>query len=328
MLCHPTPSKESIMNPTYRISIGVLALLSSSVAVATPARVASLAGAQGFTDDTDFMVYPTEASQVGQSAWFHYDGDYTGAMTWDDNAVVAGLGGNGWDMSWTNSQDSTAYSVNASYLVNDDVEGEGFTLGGAWGTADRSDGLANLAVGGNLGIATIGDDTAIDVAAGASSRTLGEADFSTWAAGLGYASVGDASSLNLAGQYFMGPRMGDDQASATLGIGAQAWVNADLGDDGSTQIWASLPSSTIAGEFAFNDWLMIRGAVVAAILVSHDGDEVDTATLVSGSAGLGISGERGGLDLTINPDWALAGPHILTGTPADMVGVITARFEI
>jgi hypothetical protein len=316
------------MIPTHRISIGVLALLSSSVAFATPSRVAALAGNQGFTDDTDFMVYPTEASEIGQSTWFHYDGDYTGAMSWDGNAVVAGMGATGWDMSWTNSQGSSAYSVNAAYVVDDAARGDVISLGGAWGTADRSSGLTNMVYGGNLGIASLNDETAIDVTAAASSRTLGDSDFSSWAAGLGYASAGDASSVSLAGQYFMGPRMGDDTASASLGCGAQALISANLGDEGTTNIWAMLPTTNIAGEFAFNDWLMVRGSVLAAILVSHNGEDLETGTMVSGSAGLGISGERGGVDVTFNPDWALAGPHFLTGTAADMVGMVTARFEI
>ena len=314
------------MNPTYRISISVIALMSSSIALATPSRVAGLAGNQGFTDDTDFMVYPTEVSELGQSAWFHYDGDYTGAVTWDGNAVVAGVGpSGGWDMSWTNSHGSTAYGVSAAYLP---VANDMISIGGSWGTADRGDGLSNLAVGGNLSVATVDDDTMLDLSMGATSRYIGDSDFSSWGAGVGFSKAGDATDVSVAGQYFMGPRMGDDQASVALSVGTMAMVDAGLGDDGATNLYLALPASNIAGEFAFNDWLMVRGSVVAAVMINHDGEDLSSAAMISGSAGLGFSGDSGVVDITLNPDWALAGPHFLTGNVSGMAGMITARFEI
>ena len=314
------------MRATHRFSIVAFTLLTSSVAFATPSRVNALSGNHGFTDDSDFMVYPTEVSPLGTSTWFHYDGGYTGAVTWDGNAVTAGVGPNGgWDMSWTNSHDTTGYGVRASYMPDQD---NAMSIGGSWGNADRSDGLKNLALAGGLTYATVNEDPSIDFSFGATSRSLSDSDFSTWGAAMGYSMSEGDSSVGVGGQYFMGPRLGSGDSAAALSIGTMAGLNAALGDDSSTNLYVALPAANIASEYAFNDLLMVRGSVTTGVMVNHDGTDINTGAFVSGAAGMTLSGDKGHVDLTFNPDWALAGPYFLTGNPSPMLGMVTARFEM
>ena len=69
-------------------------------------------------------------------------------------------------------------------------------------------------------------------------------------------------------------------------------------------------------------------ALFAATTVEDAVDNMAWAAGVGGAFGVGFLHEGARIDMAINPDWVLAGPQFLSGTPNPMFASVTARVEL
>jgi hypothetical protein len=292
------------------LGLSIFAAIVTLPAHATDARIDALSGNVGIEDDTDFTTYASETGEVGGNAWMNYDGALTGAVAWDGNAVSIN-DDNGATMGWYSSSGDTGYSASLGY----DNETEVIALGGSWSTADRSDGLANMAFGGGLTM----DDDDIGVKFGASSRTLTDDAVTAWRAVLDYSDTG----IEVDGNYVMGHRFGDS-AAFTYGPG----VVVDMPDGGDMAINLELVEANMASEFMFNDWFGLRGSVTGTLALENLTGEMTTSMNVDSAFGATLSSDAAAIDLKVDPAQILGGPYFLTGNASGAAAYMSIRVAI
>jgi hypothetical protein len=175
---------------TRVLALTVLGSVLAAPANATDSRVTALSGNVGITDDTDFTRFASETGQMGDHAWLNYDGlTLGGAMSWGSNAVMLNQGANGAAIGYYNSSGDTGYNASFAY----DGNTEGMTFGGGYAMADRSDGLGNMAFGGQVMLV----DDSLGIMANAISRTLTDDSVTSWGASAAYSDAG----IGLGGGY-------------------------------------------------------------------------------------------------------------------------------
>jgi hypothetical protein len=292
------------------LGLSIFAAIVTLPAHATDARMSALSGNVGIEDDTDFTTYASETGEVGGNAWMNYAGALTGAVAWDGNAVSIN-DDNGATMGWYSSSGDTGYSASLGY----DNETEVIALGGSWSTADRSDGLANMAFGGGLTM----DDDDIGVKFGASSRTLTDDAVTAWRAVLDYSDTG----IEVDGNYVMGHRFGDS-AAFTYGPG----VVVDMPDGGDMAINLELVQANMASEFMFNDWFGLRGSVTGTLALENLTGEMTTSMNVDSAFGATLSSDAAAIDLKVDPAQILGGPYFLTGNASGAAAYMSIRVAI
>ena len=292
------------------LGLSVFAAIITMPAHATDARMSALSGNVGIEDDTDFATYASETGEVDGNAWMNYDGALTGAMAWDGNAVSINMN-DGATMGWSNSSGDTGYSASLGY----NNETEGIALGGSYSTADRSDGLANMAFGG--GLTMVDDDIGVNL--GASSRTLTDDAVTAWGAGLGYSATG----INVGGNYVMGHRFGDS-AAFTYGPG----VGIDMPDGGDMAIDLNLVQANMASEFMFNDWFGLRGSVTGTLALEDLTGDMTPSMNVGSAFGAALSSDAAAIDLMVDPAQILGGPYFLTGNASGAAAYMSIRVAI
>lgn len=292
------------------LGLSIFAAIITLPAHATDARMSAMSNNVGITDDTDFTRYASEAGEVGGHAWMNYAGGLTGAMAWDGNAVSIDMS-NGATMGFYNSNGDSGYSASLGY----DNATEGIALGGSWATADRSDGLSNMAIGGGL---TMVDDS-IGLNVGVNSRTLTDDSVTAWGGGLGYSDAG----INVGGNYRMGHRFGDS-AAFTYGPG----VAIDMPDGGDMAVNLHLLAANMASEFMFNDWFGLRGSVTGTLGLDDLTGDMTPSMNVGSAFGAALSSDSAVIDLMVDPAQIMGGPYFLTGNASGAAAYMSIRVAI
>ena len=314
-------------------------LSASTVAQATPARMAALSGNGGFADDTDFFVYPSTLGGLSARTMLTYNGGFDGGIIFGDGQAlwferdtvandIAGIGAQGgYRALYGKGDGASGYLLRASQTPGTNNDGV-LTLGGAWSQGEGGANPSNLAVSGDLSITgRLTDDFDVGVGAGITSRNLTQDDLTVWAVGLGYQS----DTITLSGGYTFGPRFRNDLSRVALQIGPLGTlaINTEADTKG---LALTLPISNLAAEYALRDWIRVRGSATAALFAVTDLDDaIDSLTWgpgVGGAFGIGLLHEGARIDMSINPDWVLAGPQFLSGTANPMFGTVTARVDI
>jgi len=298
---------------TRVLALTVLGSVLAAPANATDSRVTALSGNVGITDDTDFTRFASETGQMGDHAWLNYDGlTLGGAMSWGSNAVMLNQGANGAAIGYYNSSGDTGYNASFAY----DGNTEGMTFGGGYAMADRSDGLGNMAFGGQVMLV----DDSLGIMANAISRTLTDDSVTSWGGSAAYSDAG----IGLGGGYqWYGARFGDASA-ITMGSG----LGVDLPDGGDMAIGLNLLDVNLAGEFMFNDWFGLRGSVTTSMVLDNLTDEMELGVNMGSGFGASLVSEAGVIDLVIDPSQVLGGPFFLTGNTAGPAIALSARFSI
>jgi hypothetical protein len=294
-----------------KLTITALALMSSS-AFATDARVDAHQGNAAITDDTDYQSYFARTDNGKDSIWFDSAGaDLSGAYRNDGAAITMGANatGTGTDFGVYSADGDTGFAVLADITSFDAI-----TIGGGYGMSDGKD---DMAFYGSLSM--IGD--AVGFGAGVRSRALTDDDVTFWSAGASYSDIG----IGVGANGGMGWRYKTDRSRGGLTVGPSLGVDMPEGGDMALDI--SLVDVNLAGEFALNDWLGLRGSVVSGadlVGLSGDGDIGLTTQMVSPKFGASLDFEGADVDFMVNPSTMMSWPN-----PGDQfAATMSARFDI
>ena len=318
----------------------------SSVAQATPARMAALSGNGGFADDTDFFVYPSVLGGLAPRTMITYNGGFDGGVIFDDgqalwferdtvaNDIAAAGPQGGYRALYAKGDGASGYLLRASQTtglpdadvgaVSDGV----LTLGGAWSSGAGGSNPSNLAISGDLSVTgRLNDDPTVGIGAGITSRNLTQDSMTLWAAGLGY----QDDTITLSGGYTAGPRFRNDLSRVALQLGPLGVISINTESE-TENIGLTLPISNLAAEYALRDWIRLRGSATAALFaattVEDAVDNMAWAAGVGGAFGVGLLHEGARVDMSINPDWVLSGPQFLSGTPNPLFASVSARVDL
>lgn len=321
-------------------------LVVSSAAQATPARMAALSGNAGFADDTDFFRYPSVLGGLAPRAMMTYNGGFDAGVIFDDgqalwferdtvaNDIAAAGPQGGYRALYAKGNGASGYLLRASQAAGLPA-GEGdagssgvLNLGGAWSSGEGGSNPSNLAISGDLSInGRINDEPTVGIGANITSRNLTQDSMTLWAAGLGY----QDDTITLSGGYTAGPRFRNDLSRVALQLGPLGVIS--INTESETQnLGLTLPISNLAAEYVLRDWIRLRGSATAALFaattVEDAVDNMAWAAGVGGAFGVGFLHEGARIDMAINPDWVLAGPQFLSGTPNPMFASVTARVDL
>lgn len=313
------------------LALAVVSALFSTTALASPARISSLSANPGFTDESDFFVYPFALARVGDAGFLTYNGGFDAGVAWDDQALffdrdmllndIVGLGPQpGWRASYFKVNDDSAWTGRVSY---DPDTNKHFNLGGTWGKGTYGDDTAqDMAIGGDLFFEGGFDDLTPGLDLLAQGRDIAADKFSQWGAGAYYFD----KVVRLGGTYYMGPRFTDiEGVELALGVGGGGLVTVNDGDVSADLL---VPGSNIAIEYQLRDWMKLRGSATAGLTVNYNGDDVTLDTAVGGAFGAGFQHKHAQLDVTINPAWAQGGPFFLSGAGVPMFGVLSFKVDL
>ena len=320
-----------------------LLLSLSAAAQATPARMAALSGNGGFADDTDFFVYPSVLGGLSARTMLTYNGGADGGLIFGDGQAlwferdsiagdVAGTGPQGgYRALYAKGDGETGYLLRASQTAADPEAGSSdgvLTLGGAWSNGGGGSVTSNLAVNGDLILSgRLDDDLTVGLTGGVGGRNLTRSGLTVWGAGLAYGN----DTLTLSGGYTTGPRFKNDLARVALQIGPLGALAINTEAD-TQNLALTLPFSNLGVEYSLREWFRLRGSATAALLAAttmEDAlDNLAWGAAVGGALGVGFAHEGARFDMSINPDWLLAGPHVLSGTPNQMFGSVSARIDL
>jgi hypothetical protein len=317
----------------------VALLAASSTADASPARMAALSGNGGFSDDTDFFVYPSTLGGLDPRAMLTYNGGFDGGLIFDDGQAlwferdsvvndVAGLGPQGgYRALYAKGDGASGYLLRAAQSGTGGGTGT-LSLGGGWSSGEGGANPNNLAINGDLHIiGKVTDEPTIGLNAGIGGRNLTEDNLVVWGAGLSYGS----DVLTLSGGYTTGPRFRNDLARVALQLGPLGALSVNTEAD-TKNLGLALPFSNLAAEYALREWLLVRGSATDALSMTTDLDDaienMAWGAGVSGAFGVGLLHDGARLEMSVNPNWVLAGPQFLSGTPNQMFGTVSARVDI
>jgi multidrug transporter EmrE-like cation transporter len=345
----------------------LLLLALPSAALATPSRTEAFSNNPAFTDDTDFLAYPSVLPDIGNNVWLSLSPTaMMGAVSWEGSTQQA--------MTITNMPMASDYpagwsgvgavgtSLGPVVLPTEDLAGaaktpviaaqgpwlasytrasggkgyalrtswfaSAFSVGGTYSTGEGGDEPSNLAVGGDLtSFGDLGDQVSLN--AFLKKRTITEDKTTAWGAGLNFVQDGN---VDLNGHFLMGPRFHgeDDAVEAALLIGPTLHLTK-IQDVDAMPLQLSLPVVNLAVAYSLREWLAIRGSAVAgwvANTTSEDPSEITWDSGAGGMLGMGISQDHASFDFAVNPAWALAGPFALSGAAAPMFATVSARFDL
>lgn len=316
-----------------RLIASALALMATTPALATTARVAGLSGNSAFTDDTDVFKFPSVISDTGDAVNLNYTGPNTvdGGVSWmgqhmlwlqRDSALPDGTGlgdGSPFTMTYGQGDGSTGFLARASWAP------ETFSLGGAWSKGGQARETSNFAAGGDIVSAKAGNSTKYAITAFAQSRDLTADSHTTWDATV--AIQQDVSNVVRA-NYRMGPRWGDGQLRAALSIGPGLQFTNTKGGNA---VALDVPAANLAAEYELREWLVIRGSSTVGLQlavadVSKFGDTREFIAGSGGALGAGLKhGDKARFDMSIRPAWLVNGPAVLSGTPNPMFATVSGR---
>lgn len=318
------------------LSIIAGALLLSSTAHATNARVTALSNNAGFIDDTDFFLYPSALNDLPARASINYDaGAFDGGFTLDDGRMLWFQRHNptgaetGFRAVYGQANGDTGYLIRAAHNPGD------FSIGGAWSNGPGRGALQNMAVDGDLHLLNklVGDGSDMKVAfnIGLRNRTLDSDRLTLWGANLAIDT--SAETVNLGGGYTAGPRFAVADGRLALQVGPTIDLGLSIADGDQPQsIDLTVPVANFAGEYILRDWFRLRGSLIAGWQGATDTDDplnnLTWSTGVGGALGVGFSHNDAQFDLSINPAWALNGPYLLSGSSSPMFGVLSARVNL
>lgn len=319
----------------YRTLLIVAALLAAaSPAYATDARMSALSGNAGFIDDTDFFLYPSALGDLPARATLNYDaGAFDGGFTLDDGRAL-------WFQRHNPTGAETGFRAlygkadgGTGYLLRASQDAGVFSVGGAWSNGPGRGTPKNLAVDGDIRLINqiTGDDLKFGLNVGITSRNLEARKLTLWRAGLDADT--NAETVTLSGAYTVGPRFATDNARLALQVGPALDIVAGIGDNNADPlIGINIPVANFAGEYQLREWFRLRGSVTSTWRGDTSTDDlVDNMTwsnVVGGAFGVGFSHQNAQFDMSVNPAWVLAGPHVLSGVGNPMFAVLSARVDL
>jgi hypothetical protein len=341
-----------------RLAAVSLLLALSATASATPARIDGLSRNGGFTDDSDFFLFPSVLGDEGQNVWLHYDGAAQGGISWENDVTRAlyfnhvPAGGStasgapaAWVATFTQASDGAGFSGHIGW------DAATLELGGAYGKGEGGDEPTNWALSGNLLLQgrVLDDSTTKDTekAAAGIDLTFRHRKLTDQSAQLISVDVDyrEKDRTTLTGAFQIGPRFNADGVDAALLFGPvlgitslDAEAGKDLyGKDVPTILAVDVPVANVAAEYAVREWMYLRGAATAGWHVDTLVGLKDTkatdfpmvwSSRVGGSMGAGFKQEHASFDLAVNPGWAIGGPYFLSGAANPMLASISARIDL
>lgn len=228
-----------------------------------------------------------------------------------------------WDDAHVPSFEEGAEEGDTGDADEADASGGGGSLfsalfGLAWGVSDEAEdtrrdlsvGVDGVLIGGESG----GEGEAdVALTANVAGRALGRSSFIAGAATIARTPASALGRLTIMG----GPRLAlGEIAEGVLGIGIAGVVDEPYGESESASAVLAHPTANLAAEVRPVAAVALRASVVGGLGAAIGEGRLSVAPFARGALGVGARVQNFRADLTVSPDFLVAGPYQVSGNAA------------